>query len=190
MKSQVVFKKSFEENSESQEKFFKTKVSKNSQKNSSKISPKENKNMNLTNSALNVGNQIISTNSEIFELIESLHQKIKTYEEEIGNLLDEKIQMQMTISKLQLERTQNNQNEASAENEANKTSEIKNQLNTLNNNIERQKGILDRDYSILTETINDSVFNPKTQRNLQSEIIDVNIYKLINLLTCVIENSH
>jgi hypothetical protein len=74
-------------------------VSKKSRKNSiSKLSStKDSQFLNLSNN----GNTN-TINSSLFELVDSLKDKISLYENEIRNLIDEKVQMQMTINSLQM----------------------------------------------------------------------------------------
>jgi hypothetical protein len=170
----VAFKKSFEETYESKENFFKSKNSKKNNKNtSSRMTTKESLSVNMSSPSLNKANGNISSNSEILELIESLREKINIYQQEIGNLLDEKVQMQMTINKLQ----ESNYNQKASSTPTKKVEEIKDvqyELDVLNTHIQRQKKILEKDHSILNETINEGVIDDtKAKKTLQNDIVNV-----------------
>lgn len=177
---QVAFKKSFEETYDSKENFSKSKNKKKNNKNSSsRTSTKES--VNMSSPSLNKANGDISSNSQILELIESLREKIGIYQQEIGNLLDEKVQMQMTINKLQ----ESNYSQKASSTPAKNTEEINNELDVLNTHIQRQKKILDKDHSILNETINEGVIEHTiAKKSLQDDIVNVCVIFFKLSLTC------
>lgn len=118
-------------------------------------------------------NSIQTNHSGLYELVDSLKDKINIYEREIRNLIDEKVQMQMTINNLQMTNYRELRKSSKSGNSKEKddllkstesialiskeyiqeVSGIKKELKTLNSNIERQKQILDINSSLLDETM-------------------------------------
>ena len=112
-------------------------------------------------------------NSNLIELVESLKEKINVYDNELRNLIEEKIQMQIQINTLQLNSYQNMKKSGNKiiktgdhltlSNDSNyndeKNTGLRNELNNLNNNLVKQRKLLDQDFSILNNTIDgDSIF--------------------------------
>jgi hypothetical protein len=155
----------------------------------SRVSTRESHSLNLS-----TNNSILLQNNSVHELIESLKEKINIYEGEIRSLLDEKIQMQLTINNLQLSNYNNlkkssgrgkdksvsssNQNSMIKSTESplelnkyyiQEASGLKRELNNLESNIQRQKMLLEQNYSILDETIditNSNSNNNHTPNNI------------------------
>jgi hypothetical protein len=184
MKSTKLSKKSYEENlnddlcnfnsylsekSDCKNNSLRGKSGKISRKNSSsKASTKDSHSLNVS-SISNLGIQSYPNISNLLELIDSLKDKVSMYETEIGNLLDEKVQMQMMINNLQISSFSRNKKETSKDynsmkkssdtaSELNKffvqeASGLKKELKIMNDNIEKQKKMLGIDNSILDQTI-------------------------------------
>jgi hypothetical protein len=101
-------KKAFEETNEEEICNFNFYASDKSEKTSAKMKPslkKSRKNSRV--SSLNVSVNTNHTNNNqpsgnIFELIDSLKEKLSIYENEMKELIEEKVQMQMTINNLQI----------------------------------------------------------------------------------------
>lgn len=145
--------------------------------NNSRVSTKESHSLNISNGNLSMDAKVDP--SGVLALVESLKDKLNIYEGEIRNLIEEKVQMQLTINSLQL--AQYNSTKKSKKDNSNsqhsmhspvhnsliKSSEsavelnkhyiqeasgLKRELKNLDNNIQRQKNLLDQNYSILEET--------------------------------------
>jgi hypothetical protein len=136
---------------------------------SSRVSTKE----SITNLSNCQANQ-----NGLLDLIESLKDKITAYENDMRALIDEKIQMQITINNLQMKNY--NQMRKSTKSELIASSEsiveinrnymqevtgLNKELKVLNENIERQKQIIGLDHSILNETANDNELQTKTKED-------------------------
>ena len=167
----------------------------------SRISTK-NDSFNLsTNNANNSQNEnanIVPNMNSLLEMIDQLKEKINIYENEIKGLIDEKLQMQLTINNLQIvsykkskggspNKSQRNLdiNTSEKSNSLGKSNEsaielnklffqeasgMRKELKVLNENVERQKNLLDKNNSFLDETTLDQI-------NLDS-INDVNVSQL------------
>jgi hypothetical protein len=134
-------------------------------------------------------NSHIQKDSSLLEIVSSLKDKLQIYEEEIRSLLDEKVQMQVTINNLQIQSYNSNKKSLSVSqnklsNSLTKSNEsalelnkhymqeasgLKKELKTLDNHIQKQKNLLEQNYSILEETVenNDEL---QTNNNLVEKL--------------------
>ena len=90
------------------------------------------------------------------ELVESLKEKLSLYETEIRGLIDEKIEMQITINNLQmnnLKKPNRNENTNAKKHIDNEKKLFNINVDTIDENINRQKKLLEENFSILNETI-------------------------------------
>jgi hypothetical protein len=145
----------------------------NSRNNNSRISRNSTKDspMNLSVS------QTTGNPNVLVELVESLKDKLALYENEIKSLLDEKVQMQMTINNLQMTRGKKNSKSGSISNnesvaELNKqyvreVSGLNHQLKSLDENIQRQRNLIEQHYSILDDTNTDIVIGSVVEQRVK-----------------------
>lgn len=190
MKSKLSVKKSYEDNHDDDVCNFESyiqdkceqpeKVHKNLKENltktiSSNKSGKNNRSKSRQHSRVSTKDSVTHSNnnnhSSLIELVDSLKDKINIYEREIRSLIDEKVQMQMTINNLQMSnfkelrkssKSGNSKDEMLKSTESiaqiskeyiQEVSGLKKELKTLTSNIERQKEILNINHSVLDESV-------------------------------------
>jgi hypothetical protein len=157
----------FKDKEKEKDKFSKRKNSSSMEKDKEKRrSSRKNSKNSIKDSSFNKENP----QSPLLALIESLKEKLKFYENETRSLVDEKIQMQMTINNLQIQQMKKtSRNLKSKENTINTTS------NNNNSNISKEK---EREFDnkilrISQESIFD-VNNSVNKNNAYNSIIDIN----------------
>ncbi len=125
-------------------------------RNSTKESPR-----NLSISIINQNDK-----NSLIELVDSLKNKLNLYETEMRGLIDEKIQMQITINNLQMNTLKKSaRSDISGSTSNRKASSnadlpaINKELKVLGDNINRQKKFIESNNSILDETIENIELN-------------------------------
>jgi hypothetical protein len=141
----------------------------NSRNNSSRISRGSTKDSPMN---LSVSNQKDISGSNLMDLVDSLKYKLSLYENEIRLLLDEKVQMQITINNLQMAKRKVNKSQSRISRDGNDVSSadlvvskpnnnnvvkegLNHQLKILDENIQRQRNLIEQNYSILEDTVLD-----------------------------------
>jgi hypothetical protein len=123
-------------------------------------------------------NSIDSTrtnNNNLIELVDSLKEKLSVYENEMRCLIEQKVQMQIQINTLQLNSYQNLKKSGKLKKSGDMTHSndsiselrsfqetnngLRNELNNMNNQLTKQRKLLDQNFSILNDSIiPDSIF--------------------------------
>jgi len=149
-----------------------------------------------------------ANNTTLIDLVDNLKEKLTLYENEIRSLIEEKVQMQVQINSLQLNSYQNLKksgkfkksgdfmlhsiDSASNQNHIEETNQgLKSELNNLNEQITRQKRLLDQNFSILNDTIKNDDFDRNNQPNKNGNI-DFDVSKMSDvsgLVSEIIENK-
>jgi hypothetical protein len=134
----------------------------NSRNNNSRISRNSTKDSPMNLSVQTGGN------TNLLELVDSLKDKLALYENEIKSLLDEKVQMQLQLNNLQLTARKKGRSSSISNNESiaelnkqyvREASGLNKELKVLDENIQRQRNLIEQNYSILDDTITDQRVN-------------------------------
>ena len=98
--------------------------------------------------------------SSLLDLVESLKEKLNLYESEIRGLIDEKIEMQITINNLQMNNIKKNTHNENTNYKSFSDEYIERKdFKIIDENINRQKELLEKNFSILNENIGNIICN-------------------------------